>query len=110
MENKEERKTETRQGRNPGISKSRRKTFQLIAANSLEGSIIYIEITIQQTGTISQRHRGMNSFELSDFKNAVINVVLHCKARIHGGGKEQDANIVCYDKDGKFFGDWVYKE
>ena len=50
-------------------------------------------------------HRGMNSFELSDFKNAVINVVLHCKARIHGGGKEQDANIVCYDKDGKFFGD-----
>jgi len=57
VENKEERKTETRQGRNPGISKSRRKTFQLTAANSLEGSIIYIEIVIQQTGTISQRHR-----------------------------------------------------
>jgi hypothetical protein len=54
VENKEERKTETRQGRNPGISKSRRKTFQLTAANSL---IIYVAITIQQTGTISQRHR-----------------------------------------------------
>jgi len=56
VENKEERKTETRQGRNPGISKSRRKTFQLTAANSLEGSIIYVKITIQQTGTISQPH------------------------------------------------------
>jgi len=57
VEKKKERKTETRQGRNPGISKSRRKAFQLTAANSLEGSIIYIKITIQQTGTISQPHR-----------------------------------------------------
>jgi len=57
VENKEERKTETRQGRNPGISKSRRKTFQLTAANSLERSIIYVKFTIQQKGTISQRHR-----------------------------------------------------
>jgi len=56
VENKEERKTETRQGRNPGISKSRRKTFQLTAANSLEGSITYVKITVQQTGTISQPH------------------------------------------------------
>lgn len=52
---------------------------------------------------IATAHRGMNSFELSDFRNAVINVVLNCKARVHGGGKEHDAQIVCYDAEGKLF-------
>ena len=57
---------------------------------------------------IANAHRGMNSFELSDFQNAVINIVLRCKARVHGGGKEQDAQIVCYDKGGKYGGnDWI---
>jgi len=55
---------------------------------------------------IVSAHRGMNSFELSDFRKAVVSVVLHCKASMHGGGKEHDAQIICYDKEGKFFGDW----
>ena len=54
---------------------------------------------------IASAHRGMNSFELSDFQNAVINIVLRCKARVHRGGIAQDAQIVCYDKSGKYGGD-----
>ena len=57
---------------------------------------------------IANAHRGMNSFELSDFRNAVISVVLRCKARVHGGIMAQDAQIVCYDLSGKYDGnDWI---
>jgi hypothetical protein len=50
MENKKRRKTDTHHGRNSRNFPSRRKAFQYTTANSLEGSIIYVELLYRKTG------------------------------------------------------------
>jgi hypothetical protein len=50
MENKKRKKTETHHGRNSRNFPSRRKAFQYTAANSLEGSIIYVGSLYRKIG------------------------------------------------------------
>jgi len=45
--------------------------------------------------------RRMSVHKLSNLQNEVINILHNCKARVHGGTKAHDAQIICYDKGGK---------